>query len=63
MSELGYSFRPDGNFLVSITCEQCGERFDVHAMANAYRYPGMVVLCEACQQVEKWIAEGLERLR
>jgi hypothetical protein len=49
MTQLGYDFRYDGNFLIRKTCRHCGEGFDVHALANAATEQSMYGLCNACE--------------
>jgi hypothetical protein len=56
MTELGYEYRHDGNFLIKRECVQCKEEYTVHAMQNSNpSYPGW---CSACIQVRQWERES-----
>lgn len=57
--DVGYKWRPDGNYMIRKTCGYCGESFDVHAMSNV-RVDALFDLkttCDACRQVRKWMSE------
>ena len=43
---LGYEYRPDGNFLVKVSCLSCEKEFDCHAMADCTVLDNQ--LCEDC---------------
>lgn len=49
-----YQYRSDGNFMIRCGCESCGERFDAHALSNAYGG----TFCDACKQVKDWMKSG-----
>jgi len=49
LTQLGYAYRPDGNFLIHRTCQHCFETFDVHALANGNTLQDALGLCDACE--------------
>ncbi len=55
---LGYDYRIDGNFLVRVKCEDCGEMFDKHALSNACAPDAHK--CDACIYVRDSMAEDEE---
>lgn len=54
---LGYEYRPNGNFLVRLKCSLCGEGYDAHALSNL----DSLGYCPCCRQVYEWQLEEAKR--
>ena len=52
IGQLGYDYRPDGNFLISEICRHCHESFDVYAL-SPMKAEDAYGLCPACESVRQ----------
>ena len=57
---LGYMYRPDGNYLIRQTCAHCSKPFDTYAMARPV-YDGNC--CPSCRTRKQWQREQGEDIQ